>query len=254
MEEKPSYYSILTADVRYDKRLNSNEKLLYSEITALMQKSGVCWANNRYFADLYEVSKETVSRWINHLFELNYICVQITRDYKTKEIIERTITLPTIDYQKSIPIDKNINTPIANFVNTPIDKNIKDNNIKEINITSNNITSNNISPIDTKHKYGEYKNVLLKDSEIEKLKQDYPENNIPSYEDLIKYLDEYIEMKGYKAKSHYLAIKKWVVNACKEEMVKHFNKPQQKKTADDFMEKLSQKWQEENEKEQYNEI
>ena len=62
-----------------------------------------------------------------------------------------------------------------------------------------------------KHKYGEYKNVLLTDKEYEKLKKDYS-----NYDDLIKYLDEYIEMKGYKAKSHNLAIRKWVVDAAKE--------------------------------------
>lgn len=60
----------------------------------------------------------------------------------------------------------------------------------------------------SKHKYGEYKNVLLKDEELQKLKDEYE-----NWEELIKYLDEYIEMKGYKAKSHYLCIKKWVVDA-----------------------------------------
>ena len=59
-----------------------------------------------------------------------------------------------------------------------------------------------------KHKYGEYKNVLLSDTELEELKSNY--NN---WNELITYLDEYIEMKGYKAKSHYLCIKKWVVDA-----------------------------------------
>ena len=63
----------------------------------------------------------------------------------------------------------------------------------------------------SKHKYGEYKNVLLKDEELQKLQQDYS-----NWEQLITYLDEYIEMKGYKAKSHYLAIKKWVVDAVKK--------------------------------------
>ena len=38
--EHPSCYSILTADVRYDKRLKPNEKLLFSEITALSNKRG----------------------------------------------------------------------------------------------------------------------------------------------------------------------------------------------------------------------
>ena len=32
----------------------------------------------------------------------------------------------------------------------------------------------------------------------------------------ITFLDEYIEMKGYKAKNHYLCIRKWVIDAVKE--------------------------------------
>ena len=61
---------------------------------------------------------------------------------------------------------------------------------------------------ETKHRYGEYHNVLLKDKELQKLQKLYP-----NWEELITYLDEYIEMKGYKAKSHYLCIKKWVADA-----------------------------------------
>lgn len=60
----------------------------------------------------------------------------------------------------------------------------------------------------SKHKYGEYKNVLLKDEELQTLQKKYS-----NWQELITYLDEYIEMKGYKAKSHYLAITKWVVEA-----------------------------------------
>ena len=63
-----------------------------------------------------------------------------------------------------------------------------------------------------KHKYGQYQHVLLTDEQLLKLKAEYP-----NYLDLITYLDEYIEMKGYKAKNHYLAIKKWVVDAVSRE-------------------------------------
>lgn len=35
MNETPSYYAILTANVRYSKLINANEKLLFAEITAL---------------------------------------------------------------------------------------------------------------------------------------------------------------------------------------------------------------------------
>lgn len=79
---------------------------------------------------------------------------------------------------------------------------------------------------DIKHKYGDYQHVLLTDKQLEKLKQEYS-----NYEELIKYLDEYIEMKKYKASNHYLAIKKWVINAVEEEKIRKnkLNSNQQKK-------------------------
>ena len=64
-----------------------------------------------------------------------------------------------------------------------------------------------------KHKYGEYKHVLLTDDELAKLQT---EHGYEETEAAIKYLDEYTEMKGYKCKSHYLAIKKWVFDAVAE--------------------------------------
>lgn len=65
----------------------------------------------------------------------------------------------------------------------------------------------------SKHKHGEYKHVLLLDDEYGKLCMEYGEEMT---EKAVKFLDEYIEMKGYKAKSHYLCMKKWVFNAVKE--------------------------------------
>ncbi len=55
-----------------------------------------------------------------------------------------------------------------------------------------------------KRKFGEYKHVLLTDDELEKLKKDFSD-----YENMIKNLDEYIEMKGAKYKNHYLTMRKW---------------------------------------------
>lgn len=64
----------------------------------------------------------------------------------------------------------------------------------------------------TKHKYGEYKKVLLTDDEFNKLKEEYPNSHMV----IIQYLDEYKEMYGKTYKNDYLAIKKWVITACKE--------------------------------------
>ena len=57
----------------------------------------------------------------------------------------------------------------------------------------------------TKHKYGTYKNVLLTDEEVEKLKEKFPVGWVQRIENL----SEGMERKGYKYKSHYLAILNW---------------------------------------------
>ena len=64
-----------------------------------------------------------------------------------------------------------------------------------------------------KYRCGEYKHVLLTKEEFEKLTEEHGAYKVG---EAIKFLDEYIEMKGYKAKSHYLAIKKWVFDAVAE--------------------------------------
>ena len=65
-----------------------------------------------------------------------------------------------------------------------------------------------------KRKYGEYAHVLLTDKEYTALCEEYGDIETGR---AIVYLDEYIERKGYKAKSHYLCIKKWVFDAIKED-------------------------------------
>lgn len=76
-----------------------------------------------------------------------------------------------------------------------------------------------------KKTYGEYQNVRLTEKEFDSLLECYGQTNTL---DFIQYLDEYIEMKGYKAKSHYLCIKKWVVDAVKQKNNRRnytYNKP-----------------------------
>ena len=69
-----------------------------------------------------------------------------------------------------------------------------------------------------KHKFGEYNHVKLTDKEYDTLKNDF---GIDETKEAIKYLDEYIEMKGTKYTSHYMALRKWVFDAVKEK--KHKN-------------------------------
>lgn len=75
--DKPSFYAIIPADVRYDKCLKFAARLLYGEITALCNSTGVCTAGNDYFAALYDVDDKTISRWISQLRNAGYIGVTV---------------------------------------------------------------------------------------------------------------------------------------------------------------------------------
>ncbi|QHE03363.1 helix-turn-helix domain-containing protein [Staphylococcus aureus] len=146
MTDQPSYYSIITANVRYDNRLTDSEKLLFAEITSLSNKYGYCTASNGYFATLYSVVKETISRRISNLTKFGYLKIEIIKE--GNEVKQRKMYPLT---QTSIPIDVKINTPIDNSVNTPIDANVKENNTS-INITRlNNTSINNNSATDVTH-------------------------------------------------------------------------------------------------------
>lgn len=91
MEEKPNYYAIIPANVRYNVNLNSSQKLFYGEITTLTQKTGECWASNNYFSNLYNVRPSLISNWLRALEKENLIVVEYEK--KGKEITKRIIRL-----------------------------------------------------------------------------------------------------------------------------------------------------------------
>ena len=92
-EDNPSYCAILKSDVRYDKRLTPNAKLLYAEITALANQRGFCWSSNSYFAELYGVSTTSISKWISQLIEFKYLEREIVYKKGTKGISKRYLSL-----------------------------------------------------------------------------------------------------------------------------------------------------------------
>lgn len=124
--EQPNYYAVIPANVRYDKDLTANAKLLYGEISALAQKDGACYATNKYFAELYNVSQVSISKWINSLVDKKYINFKIIYKEGTKEILNRYLTL----------------------VYDPIKENLKDNNT-----STNNKEINNNKLLFTKKKF-----------------------------------------------------------------------------------------------------
>ena len=110
MKENPTYYANIPANVRYS-NLKPNAKLLYGEITALSNKLGYCFASNSYFAELYGVSKNTVSRWISDLNKLGFISVQIERN-SNNQITKRIIGIVQKDVRANDKMSKENNTSI----------------------------------------------------------------------------------------------------------------------------------------------
>lgn len=131
MTERPNYYSIIPADVRYDTELKANEKLLYGEITALSNHKGYCFAENSYFAKLYVVKKGTVSGWISNLEDKGYIKTELIYG-SNKQVKERRIYLSHTLY------DKNHTPPTIKNAHP-----MREKSQEELNITSTNITSIN---------------------------------------------------------------------------------------------------------------
>ncbi len=131
MDEKPSYYAVIPANVRYNVNLNSSQKLFYGEITALTFKTGECWASNNYFSKLYGVSPSLITNWVKALEKEKLITVDYER--KGKEITKRIIRI--IGTQN---IEYVFNKPEEGY-----SKYLKENNTS-INNTSINTTTNSI--------------------------------------------------------------------------------------------------------------
>ena len=93
MKQQPNYYAIISAEVRYDKNLTANAKLLYAEITALLNINGECFATNKYFSNLYGKSTVTISKWVSELVANGYISTYYTYKGGTKEIDRRYIRI-----------------------------------------------------------------------------------------------------------------------------------------------------------------
>ena len=143
IKPQPSFYAIIPAKVRYHKELKANEKLLYAEITALANAHGYCWAENKYFAELYNVHKVTISNWISNLEKLGFVKTKLEYIEGSKQVSRRLI------YVDTNPISEITNTPINEKINSPINEITKE----ELNNTRTNNTRVNSSQRDKDLEY-----------------------------------------------------------------------------------------------------
>jgi len=118
MKEKPNYYAIIPAEVRYSKALIPNAKLLYAEITALCNMNGKCTASTEYFCRLYEVSKVSVQKWLKNLEDNNHISRVNKYKLHSKQIECRVITLVNVPSKEKFTDNTNINITNTNLTDS----------------------------------------------------------------------------------------------------------------------------------------
>ena len=197
-----SFYQLLPSNP-----INSNAQSLYFFL--LNYNNGLGWIKeftvaNSIVMGYTELNISALQRARNALVQKGYIKYQkgIGNNAGRYTIVEfEQQSEQQNEQQSEQQTDNKVNNRTNNTTNT----------LNKLNKTKLNNKKEN-----EKEKHGEYSHVLLTPAEYEKLKNDYP-----NAEELITYLDEYIEMKGsYKVKSHYLAIKKWVVDAVNEKKSK----------------------------------
>ena len=187
---KPNYYAVIPAEVRYNEKLTANSKLLYGELTALSNKTGYSWAQNKYFGELYSVDTKTVSRWIKQLQDEGFIKIKMEYDKQTKQVTKRLIKITTLGGG-----DKNVQGGQKDPQGG--DKNVQD------NIYIHN--SNNNTSINT--------NTFKKVS-------DFNENYLLAYDHIVKLFHERNTPKTTRQKVEWLN----VIRLCEE---KDKIKPQQ---------------------------
>lgn len=141
--ERPGYYAVIPADVRYDTDLKPNAKLLYGEISALIGPEGYCYASNGYFAQLFSLTEETVSRLVSQLLGKGYILRSF--EYGPGGDITRRRLYLRASAVDGRGIDEKINTPCAKN-QEGIDEKVKENNLSNTNTLSNGRGKKKSSP------------------------------------------------------------------------------------------------------------
>ena len=202
---KTSDYTVMSNYHFKEKEMSLKAKGLLSEMLSLPDNWDYSVTG---LAEINLESRNCINSILNELEKFGYL--KRTRNYINGKIDSWTYDI----YEKSLHL-KNLDIENEDIENLDIE-NKAQLNTKEINTKQENTKQYKEKyKKESKSKYGEYQNVLLTDKEYYKLCEDY--NNI---EDIIKFLDEYIEEKGYKSKSHNLAIRRWVAEAVKNQNIK----------------------------------
>ena len=198
MEDKRSYYAIIPANVRYDKNLSANAKLLYGEISALCNEKGYCWSTNKYFSDLFGVSQKSISKWISMLVSKRYLFIKMVYRKGTKEILERHLSIvkePIEERCDTPPMEEKFHTPgrkvpypIEEKFNTPMEEKFQENITETDGIGIKSVSQSNAEQ-ETEELTDEIRKSLKKQIDYDYFEDNFPED-LPGVDALIDCMAE----------------------------------------------------------------
>ena len=142
---KMSYIGYIPKPIRHNVHLSPRDKLLYCEITACLDDSGICTKNNVYFAKVTGCTKSTVSASMTKLRELGYISIVIEKDEDSQKFKKRYISLKAVsDLQGGGNEElRKAMSDSQGGVGTNLDDATEDGNVKTMSDTDEPIIINN---------------------------------------------------------------------------------------------------------------
>lgn len=73
-------YAVIPASVLFDQSIEPAAARLYGVVSLYTRRSGACWASNAHLARLFDVTEDTVKRWIQSLVKAQHLRSVVTRD------------------------------------------------------------------------------------------------------------------------------------------------------------------------------
>ena len=201
---KENTYITIQAFMVNELQLKGNELLIYAIIYGFSQDGeGEFTGSLQYLADWTQSTKQGVMKALQSLCKKQLILKNV--EYKNN--------IRFCTYKSSMVLNKveqGMQQSLMGY-ETKFNGGIKQSLPNNINDTLDNTITNKIDIEKTqKHKNGTYQNVLLSDSELKKLCDTLGPDKAKA---VIDNFSELKEMKGYKYKSDYLAIKNWGIEA-----------------------------------------
>lgn len=168
------------------------------------------WVNASYVCDelpIMHLNPEAVRRRLKKLVKFGLLC---HRQVKNSEVGTRAYYRPT---EHAVQLQSDTGTTskydggtTSKYDPVPLQSSNKDSSISDPSIINQPIKCDKPSQKrETRHKYGEYSNVLLSDTDLAKLKSEFPND----WGERIERLSAYMASTGKSYKSHLATIRNW---------------------------------------------